>query len=73
MGIIRGKVNHPKWWDIVKGPPRIVVGESPWTYCEEHNKYFDKKTGEEVEVIKMSLVDFLDLNNSCLCCKKENK
>lgn len=66
--MIRGKVNHPKWWDIVGGPQKIQVGESPWHYCEKHNKYYDRKTGEEIQVKAISLVEFL---NDCKlpCCK----
>lgn len=66
MGMIRGRVNHPKFWDIVGGPQIIQVGESPWRYCETHDKYYDRKTGKEVKLKTISLSEFL----KSPCCKR---
>ncbi len=70
MGMIRGKVHHPKFWDIVKGPQRIQVNEPAWDHCEIHDKYYDKETGKEVQVVKTSLTEFLE-DCKLPCCKEE--
>lgn len=56
--------------DRPQGPQVIQVGESPWYFCEKHNKYYDKKSGEEVKVVTKSLEEIL---KECQlpCCKNE--
>lgn len=62
MGIIRGKIESDR--EIV--PKEITVGDSPWLKCScGCEKWFDKKTGKEIEVMIQSFDEFL--NNKPLC------
>lgn len=69
--MIRGKIYHPKLQDLF-GPIPLVYGKSPWYYSTKDHKYYDKVTGKEIRLKKMSLNQFLELNLEQLAKKRKS-
>lgn len=56
MGMIRGRVSGeraPPFGDV------IYCGDPVWRHCKKCDKYFDRKTGEEIKVEKLSFEEMM--------------